>query len=324
MAITPIERNSSDALRRLLGLNSPTNIGGMSDAGLETTADPRLAEFEPTEQDLMDAQLAQIDQQRAAQKATPNVGTIVPSRESLKSQAMGKVRQLLGLGDIEQQRKLEMERLKEEGLVKRAELSAKREAEARPYFTPLQTAEGIQSFDTRTGKISGRLGDFKPAASAEEALTNAQGVQADIQRVRQYFRPEFVGPLAGRYGSVEQALLGGNPAMTDLYQTAQRLHNTIVYLRTGKQMNESEASRILAEIPQKNDKPDVFIAKLNNMGNYFDEWFRNRSQFAFGRHTTEDVNRMTGAPPVQSAAPTGSPQAAPRVRRYNPATGRIE
>jgi len=301
--------NPTAALRQLLRLPSRTNLTDMSGIGqssLDEMADPRLAEFEPSEQDLMAAQ-------EAATVKTPSGSFVTPSRESVQSSAMSKVKALLGMQDVEAKQASDLEAQKQAGLTERAGIAAKTEAGARPYFTPLQTAEGIQSFDTRTGKVAGRLGDYKPAASAEEALTNAQSVQADIARIRTQFKPELVGPLMGRYNSVEQALVGGNPDITNLYQTSQRLHNTIVYLRTGKQMNESEASRILAELPGKNERPDVFLTKLNNVGTYFDEWMQNRARLAFGRTTTGDVDRLTGTGGV---APTGRSSAADLIKKY--------
>jgi hypothetical protein len=296
MAYQTVERTPYDALRKLLRLSpaNQTDMSGMSQEQLGAEADPRLAGFEPSEQDLIDAQGARVD---AAQKdISTQTGRPKPyavsSRESIRDQGMTKVRQLLGMGDIEHKRAMEEAALKEAGLNKRAEMQ--HQSEARPYYTPLNTAEGVQSFDTRTGKIAGRLGDYKPSATAEEALTNAQGVQSDIRRMKQLYNPAVLGPIAGRYKTVEQALIGQDPSTTDLFQTAQRLHNTVVYLRTGKQMNESEAGRILAEIPNKNDPPDVFAHKLQGIGDYFDQWVSNRSKLAFGRTTTEDVNRLTG------------------------------
>jgi len=314
MAHDTIEQSPYDALKRLLRINSPANrtdMSGIAQSSLDETADPRLADFQPSELDMMEEQTERTQR-------TPSGSFAMPSREQTRESAMSKVKALLGMQDIKQKQAGELEAQKQVGLTKRAEIAATREAGSRPYFTPLQTAGGIQSFDTRTGQIAGRLGDFKPTATAEEALTNAQSVQADIKRIRTQFKPELVGPLMGRYNSIEQALVGGNPDITNLYQTAQRLHNTIVYLRTGKQMNESEAARILAELPGKNERPDVFLAKLNNMGSYFDEWMTNRAKLAFGRTTGEDVGRLTGTGGPSTPAGTG------RVRRYNPITGQIE
>lgn len=325
MAFEPVEKTPMDALKKLLGMHpsNMTDMGGQSSTALDETVDPRLKSFEPSEQDLIDQQEERIAAQGAQNRGRSGGVIVEPSRDALRDSAMGKVKSLLGMTDIKHKNDMEEAALKEAGLNRRAELS--HQDSARPYFTPLQTAEGIQSFDTRTGKVAGRLGDYKPGETAQDVLTNAQGVQKDIERVRNFFRPEFVGPIAGRFGSVEQALLGGNPEMTDLYQTAQRLHNTIVYLRTGKQMNESEAARILAELPTKNLKPDVFIGRLNNMANYFDEWMQNRSKLAFGRTTAGDVDKMTGTNMGGPATAPAAAQAAPgRVRQYNPATKRVE
>lgn len=296
MASFPIERSSTDAVRRLLRL--PSRYAPLEQTSESLDAQQGLSDFEPAEQDLMDAQ-------RDATTTLPSGTFSMPSRDSLRDQNMQKVKKFLKLDTRKHEQERELEAQKQIGLNERARLSS--QDGARPYFTPLQTAEGIQSFDTRTGKVAGRLGDFKPGESTQDALTQAQGVQSDIRRLRELANPAVLGPIAGRYKSVEQALLGGDTTTTELYQTAQRLHNTIVYLRTGKQMNESEAGRILAEIPNKNDPPDVFATKLQGIGQYFDQWMTNRSKLAFGRTTGEDITRMTGGDGMTPAPTNPTP-----------------
>ena len=190
----------------------------------------------------------------------------------------------------------------------------------RPYFIPLQTAQGILSFDSRTGTTVGRIGDLKPGETAQKEISNAQTISTVIKQTLDTLDPAKVGPIIGRYKTAEQMLTGGDPAFTAFSAAVSTLQNTVINLRTGAQMSEPEAARILNEIANVNLPPATFIAKSKQAQKYFEEWLKNRAKGAYGRTTTADVDAMVNpaAAPAAGggAAPAAKPSAADLINKY--------
>lgn len=185
-----------------------------------------------------------------------------------------------------------------------------------PYFTPLQTDEGYRAFDNRSGKVGDVVAGFRPGEAAQKAITDAQSILYTIGEIEQEFKPERVGPLKGRYNTMQLALVGelGDEGLANLQSDVARLKNTVINLRTGAQMSEPEAQRILKEVPDFNLPPDVFMSRLSNAKNYFKNWMRDRVKNATGRG---NLKALEGDEKKPEAAPAG-------VRRYDPATGDLK
>ena len=162
----------------------------------------------------------------------------------------------------------------------------------RPYFIPVQTGQGVQSFDTRTGNVVGRVGDLKPGETAQREIANAQTIATVLDQVMMTVPDTVIGPLTGRYKTVEAALAGNDPTFSTFAAAVATLQNTVINLRTGAQMSEPEARRILGEVPNVNLPPGTFVARAKQAQRYFKEWLKNRASVAYGRTTTGDVDRM--------------------------------
>jgi hypothetical protein len=168
-----------------------------------------------------------------------------------------------------------------------------------PYTMPVNTPYGIVPWDTRGGGATDPSGGnlpLRPPASAEQALTNAQALLWTIGEIEKVYNPESVGPLRGRYESIESALSGNKEETIKMQTMLSTFQNTVINLRTGAQMSEPEAQRILNEIPSMNLPPETFVGKLNTAKAYFQEWYRNRSKMAFGRMTPGEIDTMTTSP----------------------------
>lgn len=178
------------------------------------------------------------------------------------------------------------------------EISAARrdDSTGRPYFIPVQTGQGIQSFNTRTGGVVGRVGDLKPGETAQREIANAQTIATVLDHVLTTVPDTVIGPLAGRYKTVEAALAGNDPTFATFAAAVATLQNTVINLRTGAQMSEPEARRILGEVPNVNLPLGTFVARAKQSQRYFKEWLKNRASVAYGRTTTGDVDRMITPP----------------------------
>jgi hypothetical protein len=173
----------------------------------------------------------------------------------------------------------------------------------RSFMIPVTTGQGIYVINGRTGAIVSRF-DTKPGEGDKDALTGYRSVLYDLGEIERTFDPAKVGPLMGRYKTIEQAFLGGDPVFNELQQSTQRLHNTIVYLRTGKQMNENEADRILAELVNVKLPPDVYLQRLQGIKNYIAKEYAGRAKLAYSRTTDKEVTDMV-TPPADNTNQTG-------------------
>ena len=179
-----------------------------------------------------------------------------------------------------------------------------------PYFTPVQTTDGIQVFNSRTGRFEGRLGDSKPGDTAGRVLADARTTLNLIKTIESKLTPEKIGPITGRYKTLEEGILGKDPDFTELASQISTLQNTVINLRTGAQMSNYEAERILKEIAGVNLPFATAVARLKTSRVYFEEFLKNREDAAYGRRPSETV----ATPPPSTKAPTG---------RYDSATGKI-
>jgi hypothetical protein len=134
-----------------------------------------------------------------------------------------------------------------------------------PYFTPLQTGDGVLSYNNRTGKVDGRVADLKPGATAQEKMAAAETAVYQLGEVKRLFNPDWVGPAAGRYKTMQLAVAGerGEQGLAEMAAQVASLKNQIINLRTGAAMSEPEAQRIMQEIPDMNNPPDVFLSRMD-------------------------------------------------------------
>jgi hypothetical protein len=189
------------------------------------------------------------------------------------------------------------------------------------FVIPVQTGNGVIVLDGRTGQPISRY-DLKPGDTAQENMTRAKMVLYDIGQIENSFTPDRVGPLMGRYKTMQLALVGeaGDAGLADMQSTISTLQNTVINLRTGAQMSEPEAQRIMKEIPSMNLPPDVFMARLRQAKQYFAEYLNTRSTMAYGRGTVKTDAAgvgMTPAPAVAApgvVAPGATPPPAPKPR----------
>ena len=84
-----------------------------------------------------------------------------------------------------------------------------------------------------------------------------------LQALESLYRPEFVGPVAGRAGGVREAYTGDiTPQEAEFRARTTSFNNQMIKDITGAQMSEPEAKRIKAELPDVNMPPVTYEARL--------------------------------------------------------------
>lgn len=115
----------------------------------------------------------------------------------------------------------------------------------------------------------------KPAAAEKTAMDEGAVMLKTLGDVRRDYKPEYVGPLAGRaYAAATSVpglgkLLGTfnknlrpNEARSRFVAEVAALQNRTIKALTGAQMSEYEVPRLSKETPIDTDPPEVFQAKV--------------------------------------------------------------
>ncbi|MDD4986092.1 MAG: hypothetical protein PHQ43_09965 [Dehalococcoidales bacterium] len=166
-----------------------------------------------------------------------------------------------------------------------------------PIYNFVQTAGGIAPGNVRTGQV-GQPVAGKPMPS--EMVTSEQqiGTLADtLSAMKQLYKPEYVGPVAGRAGKLAEQTIGVSPDRAAFNSMVAQLNNTLVYLMSGKQINESEMKRLRAQMPSVDLPPTVFKARMaefeRTVGSIVKE--RQKNMGGYGTNVTPKAR-----PPLES------------------------
>lgn len=111
---------------------------------------------------------------------------------------------------------------------------------------------------------------------------------------------DAIGLMDAPAGKASAYTPAADPAKTAFYQKVQDLKNQIIYLRSGKQINEEEYKRLRASLPSEYRDDSVFLSDLDNFEKTFKDVMAKR-QAAF---KTAGYNVPGSATPP---ATTGNP-----------------
>lgn len=132
---------------------------------------------------------------------------------------------------------------------------------------------------TGTPNISPRV----PPTVPNEGIdfnTRAKTLAETLRNVRSTFKPEYVGPAAGRIGAFQDKYISSqaNPDRSLFRNRVAKAFNNLVYLRTGKQLNEDESTRMAEEFINRNSTPVAFMSALQSMDEEMNSLVANRNR----------------------------------------------
>lgn len=138
--------------------------------------------------------------------------------------------------------------------------------------TYVPTSEGIVPMPTRgggfppTGKPiegpSGPLGKPLPAGEMGK-LSDLEVLLKNVDVARSNFDKEYVGPVAGRVGSMKEQVVDIPEKQVTFYAAVRDAKDALLRARSGAQINEQEYQRLVKFLPDENLPPANFIARLN-------------------------------------------------------------
>lgn len=136
-------------------------------------------------------------------------------------------------------------------------------------------------FDDNTPYKGGAPGalTLKPLPSDQiQKETDLSTLKFSLDKVKGSYDQELVGPIASRYGKGKQYIEGAaTPEATDFYSNVADMKNQLVYLRSGKAINEEEFKRLQDAIPNENMSPTDFSRRMMNFEQLLDTMNRTRS-----------------------------------------------
>lgn len=142
-----------------------------------------------------------------------------------------------------------------------------------------------------------------PTAGQKKAIADAQASEEALNNIQTLYKPEYVGPMAGRMGSFENYTgIGITPERAQFTSAVAALKNQVIHDITGAQMSQGEASRILASVPDVTNPPEVFQARMT-------ETMKNRErirQAMGGRAPISPVGAPSALAPAATPASTSA------------------
>lgn len=102
----------------------------------------------------------------------------------------------------------------------------------------------------------------KPSASERTNLIDDAGTLSRIDSLMSLYNDKYVGPIRGRIGATTEMFGGITEDEADFRAENATLRNQVIKLITGAQMSEPEAKRIMRQVPDENNPPAVYEARL--------------------------------------------------------------
>lgn len=125
------------------------------------------------------------------------------------------------------------------------------------------TAQGLVPVNIRTGEIGEPTGLGKPLSgemiSQESQLAT---IKNSLDAVKTLYKPDYVGAIDGRASWFGENLFGLDTMQSAFYTDLADIQNSLIYLKSGKQINESEYARLLKQLPERNLPDNVFQSRL--------------------------------------------------------------
>lgn len=171
---------------------------------------------------------------------------------------------------------------------------------------------GFKNFVTEPQARILQAGTLPKAATSEEIkdIANFETMTRQFSRASELFDlvgNKAVGPVrsvinkAGQYSPIPG--IQTDPDVVEFYQQLNDINNQIIYLRSGKQINENEYQRLKATFPTPNLNTVAFKRRLDTFTKTFDDIKRTRRGAIEGAGRRLNVPGTTGS---QSQGTTSS------------------
>lgn len=140
-----------------------------------------------------------------------------------------------------------------------------------PIVVPVSGASGERGAFVKpplSGELTQQLADFETLEALSKKLTSLTDDQLKA----------YVGPANARVEKVKLYTPKGDKDAGKFFQNIQDIKNQIIYLRSGKQINESEYKRLIDAMPDENKNAAVFKVQAQQFVKTFQLIMKNRRE----------------------------------------------
>lgn len=189
----------------------------------------------------------------------------------------------------------------------------------------LSTPEGYVIVNKLTGeKVSTGLN--KPLTGGmidtEQQLGTLKGT---FDKVKSLYSPGYTGPIQGRTGRLASVTTGNEPNRATFLSAMQDINNAIVYLKSGKQINEQEYKRLRSAMPNVDLADTDFKARMvefdRTLNSIAEE--RAKAKKGWGAATTPSPQTPSQDVTPFSTPPTVGARQAPNGKWYERVNGQL-
>jgi len=176
---------------------------------------------------------------------------------------------------------------------------------ATPYFSFPSTAEGIVPANARSGQVGASTGLNRPLTN--EMITAIQQIQTindAVKRLESTYKPDYVGAVSGRIGGLAEKTVGVKTEQAKFYSDLAQIKNSLIYLLSGKQINESEYNRLMDQLPTRELPSGVFEARMENFKLTVDSIIENRKKGMGGLGSQDLLKPTPNVPNKINTLPT--------------------
>jgi len=158
---------------------------------------------------------------------------------------------------------------------------------ATPFYQVVPTEKGLETFASREGKfVEPKAGEQLRKKMLSPELIDFEGkmgvLETSLSTVMDSYDPSFVGAAAGRLGGLREMTIGIPKEQARFYSSLARIKANMVYLLSGKQINETEYTRLLEQLPRRELPSDVFEARMEDFRKTMEALIESRRQAAGG------------------------------------------
>lgn len=156
-----------------------------------------------------------------------------------------------------------------------------------------------------SGGAPGKLTLQTMPSEQVEKETQIETLKLAADKIKSSYDPSFVGPIASKVGKGKQYVEGlATPKAATFYGNISDLRNQLVYLRSGKQINEEEYKRLLDAMPNEGRSSTDFETKLGNFNQLLDTIISSRKNNLEGTGY-RTLNKIGGSPVTINNDPLG-------------------
>lgn len=136
-----------------------------------------------------------------------------------------------------------------------------------PQITYLQTSEGLIPAGTKgpgAGMVGQPTGLGKPLSSEQASkIGELNTLLSNLETIKGLYKPEWVGPVAGRVGGLQEKYTGGaSEDQVKFYAYVRDVKDALLRARSGAQINEQEYARLVKFLPDETSPAKTFEARV--------------------------------------------------------------